>query len=390
MNKSLGIHFHLHFTLLLLVAFGQLGRLSFFNQQINVYAYEIILLLYLLYGLYTYGFKPLYKPNQIAKRLLIFFLYLSISWVLSVFWYSNIENLVSSLYLIRLWLYGLFSIYLYYEKVQRKLIFIRFPIWVFIGFTVVTSFIQYWLYPNLRNLEYLGWDPHLYRMFGLFFDPPIAAGVYGLCLLAVWFEKVFKHIYWKICLSIILFAMILLTYSRGAYLAIFVISIIYGIRKRLFKQLFIGVVLFITLLFLLPKTFGEGVNLLRTSTISSRIADYNSAITIWQKSPIIGIGYNHIRAEKRIIEPNMPIESSHAGASFHSSFLIVLVTGGIVGLLLFINYLYGVVQLNSFSFYSSLFLSVMSLTDNVLLHPFILCIWFIMICYSILPCDKSL
>lgn len=153
--------------------------------------------------------------------------------------------------------------------------------------------------------------------------------------------------------------------------------------KLQYVAFFIGAVILGVLL--IPKNGSEGINLLRTSSINTRFIDYTKAVSIWKKSPVTGIGFNHIRFEKDSYEEK-PIATkynpSHASASFHSSFLMILVTGGIIGFVLFIWLLWNITKINIFAFYSVVFLSIFSLFDNLLLHPFILFLWFILICIS--------
>ena len=73
---------------------------------------------------------------------------------------------------------------------------------------------------------------------------------------------------------------------------------------------------------------------------------------------------------------------THSGASFHSSFLIILVTSGLIGLTLFILVLIRLAGINEISRFAVLFLSLFSLSDNILLHPFVLFLFFSLIVLS--------
>lgn len=132
---------------------------------------------------------------------------------------------------------------------------------------------------------------------------------------------------------------------------------------------------------LAPRPFGEGVNLLRTSTIESRLTDYDQGLKLWQKNPVFGVGYNRIRYLKPAIGEELRGES-HAGASFHSSYLIILVTAGVVGLGAFAYWLWTIAKISNFTIISAIFLGVYSLFDNILLHPFILFLWPVLIGFT--------
>jgi hypothetical protein len=157
------------------------------------------------------------------------------------------------------------------------------------------------------------------------------------------------------------------TYSRTTYLAFLFTVILYLLNQKLGKIVVPLIIGFFALLFLLPRPFGESVNLLRVFSIESRLSDDAQAIQTWQKSALAGIGYNRIRYVK-----NVDNKTSHAASGYSSSFIIILVTGGIIGLIAFILSLIELGVQSQFALYGIVFLSIASLTDNVLLHPFVL------------------
>lgn len=356
---------------LILFPLGHLGRISFFSQEVNLYLYEIPMALSLAFFIFTYKLDPLDKLWHKYKIIFLFFACMLVSYVISFGRFSYFENVVAFLYFIRLVFYTLTIIYstyyVYLHKNQKKLILVVEMIFMVI---LLVSFLQFFLYPDLRNLIYLGWDPHLYRAFGTFFDPPVTAGIFGLITLYFFLKKTKRGILLSV-ISLILFVM---TYSRGAYLALAVSAGIYLFLKKRYLLLAatIGFCLFVFVL--LPKPYGESVNLGRLFSIQSRLSDYNEGIRIWKESPLIGIGYNRIRYEKE--KTPETFDANHAGASFHSSFLVILVTGGIIGLVLFLGILYKVWGMGEFTKVAVVFISIISLTDNVLLHPFILYLLF--------------
>jgi hypothetical protein len=226
--------------------------------------------------------------------------------------------------------------------------------------TIISTFIQYFFYPDLRNLFYQGWDPHLYRTFGVFFDTSIAASIFGIFFLTT-NQSFIKIIY------LILTA---LSFSRSTYLGISLTLIYSFINQKQFKKIILFFVFFAALVFFIPKPSGEGVNLKRLYSITSRVEDYRIGFSFWKNKPLIGYGYNRIRYIKNNI-------SVHSGAAFSSSFLTVLVSSGILGLLSFIYVLWSLRKTNKVAPVLLIFLSIVSLFDNVLLHPFILFLLFI-------------
>jgi O-antigen ligase len=185
----------------------------------------------------------------------------------------------------------------------------------------------------------------------------------------------------RFLLMFILCICISLTYSRGTFLAFFIVVLCMVFKKRMVIGAGLLLPILIAIYILLPRPYGESVNLLRTFSINSRIQNYKEGVTIWAHNPVIGVGYNRIRYErnKSDFTDNIDLSNNHAGASFHSSFLIILATGGVIGLVLYIMFLISVSKRGNMALWSTVFLSLLSLTDNVLLHPFVLVIYFIII-----------
>ncbi|MDP4010737.1 MAG: O-antigen ligase family protein [Candidatus Roizmanbacteria bacterium] len=357
-----------------LFSFGQLGRIHIPDQPIYFYIYELFMVATIfLMGLISK--REIFKNYNFRHPANYFLIWMGCSFLISLFYYSTQENSIAILYAVRLFMYGVFFFYLRYclkllsIRLDRGIVYISV-------FIFLSSILQYFLYPNIGNIAYLGWDPHISRLVGVFLDPPIAAAV---IFLAGWFvlsrflrERKKTYAIFSILIS---FLLIVLTYSRGAFLALFGTMLLYGIFLKRYVAIAITVVVFGLLVFLIPKAQTESINLLRTTSISARFEDYQKGIEIWKKSPILGIGYNHIRFEKEKYIYEVFVESynpSHGIASFHSSFMIVLVTGGVVGLILFLYILLDLAKKSTFMMIAIVFLSILSFFDNVLLHPFVI------------------
>lgn len=381
------------FLTIVCASFGSLGRITPFGDEVSIYLYEPFLVLSLFALLFAYRLKPFVRVNEKLRGFKLFLIYSFLNYLIFIVHYSVRENTIALLYLLRLNTYILFGLYFVHHVTHapKRNTYIPLGIITSMVITIGTSFIQYYFYPDLRNLSYLEWDPHLYRMFGLFFDPFLSAAVYGSLILALFFtgEKLIKNQYLRWLCITFLISMFFLTYSRGAYLALLITIFAYLIRQKKYILIFVVLISFTLALFLLPKKIGEGMNLLRTSTIMTRLKDYETGIKIWRKNPILGIGYNRIRYEKiRLHEDGeVSILKSHAGASFHSSFLIILVTTGVFGFALFVYALLEAGKMSSMGLYSTIFLTVFSLTDNVLLHPVVLFFYFLFLGFSLNPSD---
>ncbi len=371
MNRFLKI---LIYSTFFFFIFGQLGRIHIPDQPIYFYLYELFITLTTIIFIFKYKRQP-FKNIEKKLPLSLFLLWMGVSFVISLFFYSLNENIIASLYAMRLTMYGVYIVYLFHHVSSTKLKLVV-PLIMTSGLILLVSILQFFLYPDIGNIAYLGWDPHISRLVGVFLDPPIAAGMFFLSgWYLVYQAQKAKRQYLLIALLVITFILIVLTYSRGAFLAILSVILLFGISLKRYKMAVVMIVTIIILILLIPKAQTESINLMRTTSITARLEDYGKGFEIWQKNPIFGIGYNHIRFEKEKYIDEVFVEDynpSHGIASFHSSFMIILVTGGVGGLALFSYILFVLSRKNTYFLMCVVFLSIISLFDNVLLHPFIL------------------
>lgn len=369
------------YAVIITFCLGNLGRISFFDQLINGYWYEIFLLGFLLMLMKEYGIVPMQKIGSKYKMIGLFFAYTAFIFAVTAPVFTFWENTASFLYYIRLLFYAMCAIYLIHEhSVNNAFANHLKKTFIFIGLlTIAGGIIQIIFIPNLWYLWDQGWDPHVNRMTGLWFEPMLQATTTGsllIWLIQYWKwrkvtnTKASKNLFLYFLMISALGLQFFVTYSRGAYVAM-TITILYllvsHIQYRKYILLFlVGVIISLSMLTLLsPK--GEGTNLLRMSTILARTSDFEQAKQIWQKSPLIGIGYNRIRLYKT--SGTLLHVASHSGAAFHSSYLILLVTTGLSGVVLF-GYI--VLKWWSSNVYLRpilLFLGTFSLVDNVFMHP---------------------
>lgn len=367
----------LTFTAFLL---GQLGRISFGGGAVNIYLYEILICVTITFLFFKHKFLPIISIVKKVPFLLAFLICMIITFLFRVSEFSLQENIVAFLYLVRLGLYFLYFSFLTYEtRGTLPKSYHSITQFSFISL-VLLSVTQYFLYPDLQNLYYQGWDPHLYRAFGTFLEPVILGTVTVLYMLYFFFHHMKKSFRTILLVAGVLIG--LLSFARSVYLGLVMTILLYFSTKK--KTVLIGfLILFVIGILLLPKSSGEGLNLLRTSTIISRAESYQQGLALWNKNPLFGTGYNRIAYEKNREGMIEKAETrNHAEASLHSSFLIILVTGGAIGLFLFGASLYHLAKFSVFSYYAVVFLSVVSLFDNVLLHPFVLFTFFTFTAFS--------
>jgi glycosyltransferase involved in cell wall biosynthesis len=188
---------------------------------------------------------------------------------------------------------------------------------------------QYLIMPDMRWLRWFGWDDHYYRMIGLLFDPNYLAILILLFMVFAFFT--FTH--WKrMAVLSILSAALVATYSRTVWLLTASLGLLVCVYRRSVRVILVGVFGCILLWLLLPKPGGEGVNVLRSFSITTRFGSWSKAISVWKQSPVIGVGYNRYGEYSN--------STNQLGIPYHpsspdSSWLQVLSTMGIVGLGIF-------------------------------------------------------
>ena len=318
------------FVYLILFPFGQILRreLSFGNwflvfQPIDLVAG--IALLIFLFGRRKSIVGILFSP---FFAVLVFSLFFSLS-------FFNFHEIIPGIfYFLRLIAYfSLFS--LTYDLVQKDKKFkdVLFNSLILIVVTVsLFGWFQYFFYPDLRALYYLGWDDHLFRLIGTFLDPGFTSIIVVFGFLASLSRYIERKEKVYVLLSVFFLITLGFTYSRAGFLAL-VFGLAVLLREVGRKKLFLGLItFFVLIIFLLPRPSSEGVKLERTSSVLGRMRDYKETLLIWQKSPVFGIGYNNIcqAKQKFLSKRNL---GSHSCNGADSSLLFLLSTTRVVGVI---------------------------------------------------------
>lgn len=338
------------FLFVILFPIAEVGRIQFANGvavSINDIILSVLIVVWL--GLHLYKKKKI-NAGLLARPIVLFSLVAIVSLALNLLNLKFDALLISFSYLLRWVAYA--SLYFVVKEFDAKFKAKTSYVLLFSGFLVVLlGFIQYFLYPSLRNLYYLGWDEHLYRLFSSFLDPNFAGAFYVLYFLfSISFISDFiKKRQWLRfsvvgVVSALSLGALYLTYSRSALIMLIVgvIAYLYLINKKKFILLILlGIILSI---FILPKSFQtEGTNFLRATSSESRVTTAREALTVIQESPIYGVGFNayrYARNQQGLNGPNWEI--SHGAAGTDNSFLFVLATTGIIGLAAFLWLIYKV------------------------------------------------
>ncbi|KKR50565.1 MAG: hypothetical protein UU14_C0009G0026 [Candidatus Roizmanbacteria bacterium GW2011_GWB1_40_7] len=367
-TKLYNLLYYLLALLFVLFPFGQLTRLPLpFSPAIRIYAHDVIMALLIMTWLFQFVRNPKsIKLPPLTNSLLVFAVAGVISLLMNITRYPVSELLTGSIYLVRWTAYASLYVLVYNLAREDKKFTYRLLI-LLAGAGVVSAIfglVQYFLYPNLRNLMYLGWDPHEYRVFGTFFDSGFTGLIYVLTIiLLTWFviriaakrKKSHMHNHYDAIyyLSSIIgwglaYSALALTYSRASYSAFFAGTILLSWLSKSVKTAIIVTVLLTLTVFILPQSSppSEGTNLARTASTQARLTNFEQSFKIIKDHPIFGIGFNMLRYENRNrnFVPEYEWEESNAAAGLDNSFLFIGATTGIVGLIAFLNLIFQIIK----------------------------------------------
>jgi len=337
---------------LLAFPIAEVGRAQFSNGvafSVNDFILAILLVAWFAYHLLN---NKRVNKNNLTKPIFIFVGIGIISLILNISHLSFMNLLVSFSYLLRWVMYAalFFIVKEFDKKFKNKIPYLM----LFSGaIMVLIGYIQYFFYPSLKNLFYLGWDEHLYRMFSSFLDPNFAGAffvllfIFTLGLIYQYFKNnlISKAVALGV-LNIFVLIAVYLTYSRSAFIMLAVSLSVFLFLIKKWKLIIFALTGLLLIVFIVPKSFQtEGTNLLRTFSSQQRIESSQVALKIFQNNPIFGVGFNAYRyAQNKYGLTNKIWQTTHSGAGTDNSFLFVLATAGILGLFAYF-YL-------GFSFYS--------------------------------------
>ena len=275
------------------------------------------------------------------------------SLILNVKNFSQNEIFVAFSYILRWILYAnlYFIVKTFPSKFKKKILYTLLTV---SGIFTFFGFIQYFFYSNLRNLYYLGWDEHMHRMFSVFLDPNFAGAFFvlylffllGILLYLLNNNKIKQS--WLIGLmSIFALISIFLTYSRSALIMFLLSVIIFFVLLRKIKWIFGIILISTTFIVISSKNFNiENINLFRIASAEARLDSAKIAMQIIRENPVFGVGFNTYRYAqiKYGFRNEINSSGSHADAGTDNSFLFVLATTGIVGLIFYLNLLWNIIK----------------------------------------------
>lgn len=340
-------------AVVLSLGFGQLLRFELFSLTFFLHDVLVIFLLSLLI-LQRESLQVFRRPPLWAK---LIFLGLTIGALRALTLFPPTTLLIPSLYSLRLLAY--LALYLLLKPSKLTLapqVFILSA-----STTVLIGLWQYFYMPDMRLFQYLGWDDHLNRLTLPHFDPTYTAVSLVLPLLTL---KQLPKLLYPFSL-----AAFLLTYARSVWL-----SLLLALFTRVQKLRTTVLILAFSLLAisLLPNGFGEGTNLFRTYSVSSRLNHDLALIRQVGFNAFTGVGYNSLP----LLLDSQSVYSDHA-TSFNNSYLTILATMGPLGLIGFALLLNSLITSTNNSSTALIFVILASLFNNVLLYPFVL-LWLLL------------
>jgi len=318
--------------LFLVFPLGQIPRLDFYFNDYYLAFHTIDVLVILLCFV---NFNKIISLRGNADRIWI---PLSLIFGFSFsFFYFGFENYLRGfLYLIRVVFYYFFILLIGRITVVFKRETILKYLEICLYFTALFGWLQYFLFPDLRNFINYGWDDHLFRLVGTLLDPGFTGVMMSLAsVFFLWLYLTKKnnfHLFSFLFFTLTTF----FTYSRASLIALLAATTVYFLFAKRKAFLLSFPLVFIASLFLLPRPPSSGVELERRYSVSSRLENYKESIILFSKSPVFGVGFNNIcsaREKYGLVNSGF----SHSCSGLDSSLLQILATTGVIGILIFVT-----------------------------------------------------
>ena len=339
MSKTMSVLKFLIITLLFFLPFGEILRFDVGND-IFIKPLDLTAIVVFFCVTFVYFCNKSYRA-KLRWYYFLFPLVGLISLIVNTVWLQPNELFTSFLYLLR-WISYLsifFVVILFDKEFKKKIISLLIADGIVV---LVIGYLQFFLYPNLKNLFYLGWDDHLYRLFSSFLDPNFAGAflvLYLIFIAGLFFNRDKtvsrnRSLFYGFLIIATLIA-IFLTYSRSALLMLLVsgVTFLLLLQKRKYILGLIGaMVLFVIVIS--PYFYLENINLLRVKSSIARIQTSEHALKIIADHPIIGVGFDSYRyaQERYHFKKKQTKYPAHSASGVDMSLLFVFATTGIVGL----------------------------------------------------------
>lgn len=359
----------------LAITAGQIVKIPIGNGGATLL--DVTVLTLCIVGFWKIKFKLTHPPAFIISALLFIFVAI-LSLILTALPLSFAQYTSSFLYIIRLSGF-IFLGWLILSRVLPSLKQNIESVLMLSGISLaVLGLLQFIFLPDLSFLAQFGWDPHYYRTSSTFLDPNFLGGFLVLTLLLIFSKQ-------RYSLFLVVYIALLTTFSRSSY-GMFLLSFLtLSFLKKSLKIAILAGFLFLFLL-LSFQVYIRAVNTVtpldRNQTASFRLSTWSQGFQIFQKNPLLGVGYNAYNAALRYYNLGDEQFLQGKGAfSNDSSLLHVLATTGILGTVAFLLFLMTLIKAaypkNPFFIAAIIGLIGHSVFVNSLFYPFTL-IWIIL------------
>lgn len=361
---------------------GQLIRIPISTGGITLL--DLIVIFFSIFGLFRLRGK-LVKPPKFIIAAFLFALSGTVSLIFTPLHLNLNETLTSFSYTLRFLIY-IFLAWLIFSnafpdfknKINGSLITSGVIL-------AILGILQIIFIPNLMFLTTWGWDPHYFRTVSTFLDPNFIGAFFVLTLLLLVSSKQ-KVKSKKFIFSVfIIYLALLTTFSRSSYLMFLLSGLTFSILKKS-KTLIISTVMLFLILLLGFQIYAQAVatprGIDRGQSASFRINTWQQGISLFEKFPILGIGFNSYRYGIREYDlGDNQFLQSHGASTNDSSFLYIVSTTGLVGYSIYLSFLYFLVKSRGVKdivlFASLVGLLIHSLFANSFFYPFIL-LWILL------------
>lgn len=307
--------------------------------------------------------------------------------------YTTGELFIAGLFWIRLLAYGLL-VFIFWASGSVRLSLWGW-LWAFLVVAVL-GFVQLGAVPDFEIFEYLGWDPHQFRLLSTFLDPNLV-GIFlsfgvGLGLVVCLADD--RKRFGMGVATLIIAAAIVFTFSRSALLA--AVLVLGVVALVLSKRLFIvGLGLLIILVLVSPRIQERISGIWQIDvTVKHRLESWDEGLKIVRDYPLLGVGYNTLPFSRADYIDDPARLTHRSGSGFDSSLLTITAASGILGLLGWLGFVGAALvsvwrqafkrgsRGRAFSLLfvaSTIGLLLASLFVNAWLYPPILATWFVML-----------
>jgi hypothetical protein len=329
------------FIIIALFAFfplGQITRISL-SPGLAIYFHDILIVLWLIFNhKHIFTTQLTTQIQKISAKTVAIPLvtgWIALGMVVAML---RFQDVTTFLFLGRVVLYLLFAWTFWVRFAQES--FIRLSLMITGSMYAGFAILQYIFLPDTRFLTAFGWDEHYYRMVGTLLDPAFTGMLLIFTLITVYSLQKQLSNWWKLVLLLILTAGVVLTYSRASYIALIVSLVLLAITEMFKKfptrkQVLIAtavIVLVCLTYYSAPKPGGDGVNLLRTTSISARLSSASQALTTLSGYEWV-LGRGLFSKSATAVPSELQIIQTHARMP-DNIFVTLLTQTGIVGLLL--------------------------------------------------------